>query len=116
MDTIYMVVLSDYDRHEIWGYFDDRDKANECCEFLNKKYPSDYVENDDDDEFKWQVEEYGLDTTDYATEIAKFDQQQKDIRQQKLEREKEDVLRALSSIQARLDALNTELTQQKGND
>lgn len=109
MDTIYIVVLSDYDRHEIWGYFDDRDKANDCCEFLNKRYPSDYAD-DNDDEFKWQVEEYGLDTTDYKTEIENFDQQQKDIRQQKLEREREDILRALESVQARLDAINTELT------
>ena len=109
MDTIYIVVLSDYDRHEIWGYFDDRDKANDCCEFLNRKYPSDYAE-DDDDEFWWQVEEYGLDTTDYKTEIENFDQEQKEIRQQKLERERENALRDLEAIQARLNTINAELT------
>ena len=110
MDTIYMVELHDYDGHDSWGYFEDRDKANICCEYLNRKYPSDYIGDDDEDEFMWKVVEYGLDTTDYETEIENLKQTEMELKRCKLEREREDILRALVSNQARLDAINEELT------
>lgn len=110
MDTIYMVELHDYDGHDSWGYFEDRDKANICCEYLNRKYPSNYIGDNDEDEFKWKVVEYGLDTTDYETEIENLIQANKDIERQRLEREREVILRDLGIIQSRLDAINEELT------
>lgn len=88
MDTIYMVELHDYDRDESWGYFTDRDKANTCCEYFNRKYPSDYIGDDDEDKFMWKVVEYGLDTTDYETKMENFKQTEIELKRYKLEREK----------------------------
>ena len=107
MNTIYMVELHDYDRNEVDGYFTDYDKAKACCDFNNKRSPSEYEESG----FHWDIIEYNPNTTDYTVLLNKLEKIEKDCRQRELQREKQNILCKTQEFQARLTKIDSELLE-----
>ena len=70
--TVYIISYEDYDGSDSVGYFLDRSKANECREYLNRVRPSCYNHTGD----TWDVYEYDLDETDYASLNKELDEQE----------------------------------------
>lgn len=62
-DSIYIVTLNDYDRDEIVGYFTSYEEAENCRQYLDMTEPSEY-------DAGWCIEEFGHDTTDYASKLT----------------------------------------------
>ena len=112
MSTIYMVELHDYDRNEVDGYLTDYDKAKACCDFNNKRSPSEYEESG----FHWDVIEYHPDTTDYIVLLNKLEQMEKEGRQRELQREKQNLLHKTQEFQARINKIDSELSELKGSE
>ena len=113
MSKIYMIERDDYDGHIVDGYFTNLAKAKACCEYNNRCYPSSYYEGDEDEEFMWKVIGYNLDETDYNTLLKELDQQAKIQRRKTLRNELSDLQRQMQGLQTRINALTSELSEQK---
>lgn len=96
---IYMVELHDYDRNESVGYFTDADQAQDCCRYQNIINPSEYS----DDNYKWEVVEYDLNTIDYGTLIKEHEAWENRIINETLERIKQEELAKLEELKAKYE-------------
>jgi hypothetical protein len=79
---IYIVALHDYDRDDTVGYFTDIEKANECCEYLNKVETSYYA----DVGCKWRVVTYHPHKTNYNAWLKKLKREEAIKRQKEAEK------------------------------
>ena len=96
---IYIVEYADYDSNDAVGYFTEYEKAKHCCEYLNRARHSEY------EWFDWTISEYELDDTDYESLNKELDEQERLEYEIKLEREKQEVLDAISRLQAEYEQL-----------
>ena len=96
---IYIVELHDYDRNESVGYFTDADQAQDCCRYQNIINPSEYS----DDNYKWEVVEYDLNTIDYGTLIKEYEAWENRIINETLERNKQEELAKLEELKAKYE-------------
>lgn len=91
---IYIVAYEDYDGSDSVGYFLDKSKAEECCKYLNRTSPSCYNYTGD----TWDVLEYDLDETDYASLNKKIEEQVRLESERKLEKEKQEALAQIAKL------------------
>lgn len=91
---IYIVAYEDYDGSDSVGYFLDELKADECCKYLDKTRPSCYSESG----YTWDVYEYELDETDYASLNKAIDEKEKLESEIKLEKEKQEALAEIARL------------------
>ena len=94
---IYIVAYEDYDGSGSVGYFVDESKANECCKYLDRAKPSYYSESG----CTWDVYEYELDETDYASLNKKLDEQERLEFEEELEKEKQEALAEIARVKAK---------------
>jgi hypothetical protein len=94
---IYIVAYEDYDGSDSVGYFLDESKANECCKYLDRARPSCYSESG----YTWDVYEYELDETDYASLNKELDEQERIEFETRLEREKQEALAEIERLKAK---------------
>lgn len=94
---IYIVEIHDYDSYDSVGYFTDYEKANKCCEFLNRTRPSEY------EEFEWYVSEYYQNNTNYAFFIDKLNEEEKVEYETRMERIKQEELAELARLKAKYE-------------
>ena len=94
---IYMVEFYDYDTNDSVGYFTEREKAESCCEYLNRTKHSEYKQ------FDWFVAEYNLDETDYESMNKELDKQERIEFETRLEREKQKELAELARLKAKYE-------------
>ena len=95
---IYIVELHDYDRSDYVGYFTDPQKANYCCEYLNRTDPSQY-----NDEYEWIVVEYTHNDIDYESKIEELDEVERIEYETRLERIKQEELAELARLKAKYE-------------
>ena len=93
---IYIVAYEDYDGSGSVGYFLDESKANECCKYLNRTQPSWYVDPNVDT--TWEVYEYDLDKTDYASLNKELDEQKRIESENRLNKEKQNALAEIARL------------------
>lgn len=94
---IYIVAYEDYDGSDSVGYFLDESKANECCKYLDRARPSYYSESG----YTWDVFEYELDETDYASLNKALDEQERLNIEMALEMEKQEALAEIARLKAK---------------
>lgn len=97
--TIYIVAYEDYDGSGEVGYFLEESKAKECCKYLNRARPSHYLKDDGVD--TWDVFEYELDETDYASLNKALDEQERLNLEMALEMEKQEALAEIARLKAK---------------
>ena len=100
---IYIVKYEDYDGSNTAGYFTEHEKAELCCEYLNKAYPSHYFEN------AWDIEEFDPDDTDYECLIKEFDAKEKIRKENELEALKQKKMNEIKQLNIELELLNKQL-------
>ena len=99
---IYLCEYEDYDGYGTRGYFTDEEKAEECCKYLNKTEPSSYIED------AWEVFEYELDDTDYATLNERIYEVEVMKAKAELEKERRKELAELARLKAKYETNNEE--------
>ena len=99
---IYLCEYEDYDGYGARGYFTDKEKAEECCKYLNKTEPSCYIED------AWEVREYELDYTDYATLNERIYEEEVIKEKVDLEIERRKELAELARLKAKYETNNEE--------
>ena len=93
---IYVVEYDDYDSSDSVGYFTDRNKAEECCKYLNRTRPSYYYKESGRD--TWEIFEYELDDTDYQSLNKELDEQEKIKAKEELEKEKQQAIAEITRL------------------
>ena len=93
---IYVVEYDDYDSSDSVGYFTDRNKAEECCKYLNRTQPSYYYERSGRD--TWKIFAYELDETDYQSLNKELDEQEKIKAKEELEKEKQQAIAEITRL------------------
>lgn len=96
---IYTVAYEDYDGSDEVGYFLEESKAEECCKYLNRTRPSYYFKDNGVD--TWDVCEYELDETDYASLNKALDEQERLNLEMALEMEKQEALAEIARLKAK---------------
>lgn len=99
MEKIYIVMLNDYDRNDIWGCFTDYDKAKGCCDYLNATCPSHY------EGFEWEMDEYGISNTDYSALLKEHEEQQRQIAEAAEEKVRQTELAELARLKAKYEGV-----------
>lgn len=100
---IYIVKFEDYDGSDTVGYFTELEKAELCCEYMNKAHPSHYFEN------AWDIEWYELDETNYVSLIEEFDAKEKARKENELEALKQKKMDEIKKLNLELELLNKQL-------
>lgn len=94
---IYIVTFHDYDGYDIVGYFTDYEKAQSCCDYLNRTRPSPY------DHFEWVITEYSLDETDYAALNMELDERERAEYENRVEKIRQVELAELARLKAKYE-------------
>lgn len=92
---IYMVQYADYDSEDSVGYFTEYEKAESCCEYLNRVRHSEY------EQFDWFVSGYNLDETDYDSLNKELDEQERIEFETRLEREKQAAIAEIERLKTK---------------
>ena len=93
---VYIVAYEDYDGSDSVGYFLEESNAKECCKYLNRTRPSYYLKDDGVD--TWDVCEYELDETDYASLNKMLDEQERFNSEMEFEKEKQEALAEIARL------------------
>ena len=90
-----MVEYHDYDGNDSVGYFTKHEKAEACCEYLNRTKHSEYKE------FDWLVAEYNLNETDYESLNKELDEQERIEFETRLNRDKQAAIEEIERLKAK---------------
>lgn len=93
---IYLAEYEYYDYHNTVGFFLEESKAEECCKYLNRTDIYCGKAN-------WDVCEYELDETDYASLNKELDDKERLEFESRLEREKQKELAELARLKAKYE-------------